>query len=327
MENEHESSTEISTDSSSNTDSIQNVDNQCIELSNEEQRIKDQADVDLTLDLGSVLPNYDRVSENENDDSLEKLSAVLEQPEDSVILEGAQSVEDGQDDKDLNYILRERIESLSEVMRNLKEELRKEIELWKKEKGELQFLREKDDALALEEATAAARAAAAAYAAESPLSNNLGDVLDISSEDAFRELTILEYEKRLAKYQDEYSFIQAEKRYNARWKMIANAYKQKLMEVERLCNEELEKVKKNVNHLQPLKEMVSQWYLDEENHGDSIRRTDFTANVQKLNTFNENNMLNRHTLQKIDAEVNMTPEIFVARFKSDDPTKIDKLYG
>lgn len=60
-------------------------------------------------------------------------------------------------------------------MRNLKEELRKEIELWKKEKGELQFLREKDDALALEEATAAARAAAAAYAAESPLSNNLGN--------------------------------------------------------------------------------------------------------------------------------------------------------
>lgn len=140
-------------------------------------------------------------------------------------------------------------------------------------------------------------------------------------------MTILEYEKRLAKYQDEYSFIQAEKRYNARWKMIANAYKQKLMEVERLCNEELEKVQKNVNHLQPLKEMVSQWYLDEENHGDSIRRTDFVANAQKLNTFNENNMLNRHTLQKIDAEVNMAPEIFVARFKSDDPTKIDKLYG
>ena len=60
-------------------------------------------------------------------------------------------------------------------MRNLKEELRKEIELWRKEREELQLLREKDDALALEEATAAARAAAAAYAAESPLSNNLGN--------------------------------------------------------------------------------------------------------------------------------------------------------
>lgn len=140
-------------------------------------------------------------------------------------------------------------------------------------------------------------------------------------------MTILEYEKRLAKYQDEYSFSQAEKRYNARWKMVANAYKQKLIEVERLCNEELEKVKKNVNHLQPLKEMISQWYTDEENHGDSIKRTDFVANTQKLNTFNENNTRNNHIFQKIDAEVNMAPEIFVARFKSDDFTKMDKFYG
>ncbi|KAF3430649.1 hypothetical protein E2986_08585 [Frieseomelitta varia] len=327
MENEHRSLTEISTDSSSNTDSVQNVDNQCKELSDEEHRKKDQTDVDLTLDLGSMLPNYDHISENENDDSLEKLSAVLEQPEDSMILDGVQLVEDEQDDKDLNYILRERIESLNEVMRNLKEELRKEIELWRKEREELQLLREKDDALALEEATAAARAAAAAYAAESPLSNNLGDILDITSEDVFTELTILEYEKRLAKYQDEYSLSQAEKRYNTRWKMMANAYKQKLMEVERLCNEELEKVQKNVDHLQPLKEMVSQWYLDEENHGDSIKRTDFVANVQKLDTFNENDTRNRYKFQKIDAEVNMAPEIFVARFKSDDLTKTDKLCG
>ena len=143
----------------------------------------------------------------------------------------------------------------------------------------------------------------------------------------FTELTILEYEKRLAKYQDEYSLSQAEKRYNTRWKMMANAYKQKLMEVERLCNEELEKVQKNVDHLQPLKEMVSQWYLDEENHGDSIKRTDFVANAQKFDTFNENDTRNRYKFQKIDAEVNMAPEIFVARFKSDDLTKTDKLCG
>ena len=105
MENEHRSLTEISTDSSSNTDSVQNVDNQCKELSDEEHRKKDQTDVDLTLDLGSMLPNYDHISENDNDDSLEKLSAVLEQPEDSMILDGVQLVEDEQDDKDLKYVL------------------------------------------------------------------------------------------------------------------------------------------------------------------------------------------------------------------------------
>lgn len=131
----------------------------------------------------------------------------------------------------------------------------------------------------------------------------------------------------MAKYQDEYSFTQAEKRYNARWKMIASAYKQKLVEVERLCNEELEKVQKNVNHLQPLKEMVSQWYIDEENHGDSIKRTDIGTGAQKLNTFNEDNSQSRHMFQKIDAEVNMAPEIFVARFKSDDLAKNDNYYG
>lgn len=103
MENEHLSSTEISTDCSSNSDSIQNVDNQCKEILDEEQGKKDLAEADLTLDLGSVLPNYDRVSEN--DDSLEKLSAVLEQPEDLVILEGTQLAEDDQDDKDLKYVI------------------------------------------------------------------------------------------------------------------------------------------------------------------------------------------------------------------------------
>lgn len=102
MENEHLSLTEISTDCSSNSDSIQNVDNQCKIILDEEQDKKDLAEADLTLDLGSVLPNYDRVSEN---DSLEKLSAVLEQPEDSVILEGTQLAEDDQDDKDLKYVI------------------------------------------------------------------------------------------------------------------------------------------------------------------------------------------------------------------------------
>ncbi|KOC70317.1 hypothetical protein WH47_02820 [Habropoda laboriosa] len=321
MENEHVSSSKISTDCSNNNENIQNTENQYKELLDEEHKRRDQRDTDLDLDLRTVLPNCDSVSENAGS---EKLSAVLEQAEESsVILKDAQSVEDDQEDNELNWIHRERIESLGEVMRNLKEELKREIELWKKEREEFQLLREKDDALALEEATAAARAAAVAYAAESPLSNNLGDLLDITSEDTFRELTILEYEKKLAKYQDEYSFSQAEKRYNARWKIVANAYKQKLMEVERLCNEELEKVQENVHHLQPLKEMVSQWYADEENHGDSIKRTDFGRSAQKLNTFNEDNMHNRNKFQKIDAEVNMAPEIFVARFKSDDLTKTD----
>lgn len=69
---------------------------------------------------------------------------------------------------------RERINSLNELMIYLREELKKEATLWRKEREEFQLLREQSDYFALEEATAAARAAAAAYAAESPLSNDIG---------------------------------------------------------------------------------------------------------------------------------------------------------
>lgn len=47
--------------------------------------------------------------------------------------------------------------------------------LWRKEKENFQLLRDRSDALAFEEATAAARAAAAAYAVESPLSSDLSN--------------------------------------------------------------------------------------------------------------------------------------------------------
>jgi len=60
-------------------------------------------------------------------------------------------------------------------MSSLRERLNEEVSLWKKEREEFQLLREKSDALAFEEANAAARAAAAAYAVESPLSKDLSN--------------------------------------------------------------------------------------------------------------------------------------------------------
>lgn len=102
MENEHASLSEVSTDCSSNDESIHNIDNQGKELSDDENRKADQRDTDLSLDLRSMFLNCDPISEN--DDSLEKPSAVREQPEDSsVILEGTQSLGDDQEDKSLKY--------------------------------------------------------------------------------------------------------------------------------------------------------------------------------------------------------------------------------
>ncbi|EFN90029.1 hypothetical protein EAI_05015, partial [Harpegnathos saltator] len=82
-------------------------------------------------------------------------------------------------------------------------------------------------------------------------------------------LTILEYEKNLAKYQDPYSMEQAEWRYNAYKRSLVDAYRQRLLEVERLCNEELEKIRESAGYLQSFKEIASQWSLDENDRGDS----------------------------------------------------------
>nr|XP_033329592.1 uncharacterized protein LOC117222157 [Megalopta genalis]XP_033329593.1 uncharacterized protein LOC117222157 [Megalopta genalis] len=316
MDNDARSLSETTIDCSPNIERTQNTDQRCDEPRIEEESMEDKTDPELVLDLRGVLSVCEQASENE--DSVEKLSAVLEQPEDSsVTMEDVQSLLD--DHANRNHVLRERVESLREIMKCLKEELQNEVQLWRKEREELQLLREKDSAMALHEATAAARAAAAAYAAESPLSNKLGDVLDLGAEDTFRELTILEYEKRLAKYQDSRAYDHAEKRYNACWISIANIYKQKLMEIERLCNVELEKVQQNASTLQPLKEMVSQWYVDEKNHGDTARTCEIYAGARKSVADDENQFSDRK-FQKIDAEVNMTPEIFVAKFKSDNLT-------
>lgn len=72
-------------------------------------------------------------------------------------------------------VLHERAQKLCLEITSLREKLDKEVTLWRKEREEFQFLRERSDALAFEEATAAARAAAAAYAIESPLSSDLNN--------------------------------------------------------------------------------------------------------------------------------------------------------
>ncbi|XP_011160612.2 uncharacterized protein LOC105196383 [Solenopsis invicta] len=205
-------------------------------------------------------------------------------------------------------------------MTSLREKLNKEMALWRKEKEEFQLLREKSDAITFEEVTAAARAAAVAYAIESPLSGDLGNIVDITSERSIRELAILEYEKNLAKYHDRYSLEQAEQRYNSYRRVLADAYKQKLSEVERLCDEELENIRQNASCLEPFKKIASHWSIDENDHGDSQQHdcddqhesTD-SSKIIEMNPSNDWCIYG-----KIDNEVNMIPEILSARFKLEE---------
>lgn len=197
----------------------------------------------------------------------------------------------------------------------LRDELKKEAALWKKEREEFQLLREQSDIFALEEVTAAARAAAAAYAAESPLSKDINYISDMSSEQALTELTILEYEKKLAKYQDALALAQAERRYNMHRRVVAKAYERRLTEIEQLCNEELIKIQQNANNLQPLKKMMSEWCTENKKHGDAPQEDN--SNIGEGKDDKICIIKEYSNFPSVNGEVNMMPEILVSRFKSD----------
>lgn len=147
-----------------------------------------------------------------------------------------------------------------------------------------------------------------------------GNIVDITSERSVRELAILEYEKNLAKYHDRHSFEQAEQRYNSYKRMLVDAYRQKLSEVERLCDEELENIRQNASCLQPFKEIASQWSIDENDHGDSQHGcgnpSESSTEVSKIIETNSSN--DWCIYGKIDNEVNMIPEILSSRFKQEE---------
>ncbi|XP_014481877.1 PREDICTED: uncharacterized protein LOC106748146 [Dinoponera quadriceps] len=277
------------------------------------------------LDLENVSTSCTDTSDDEEEEETpERLSADIEELASRLVTDAESSVDCKREPAYsitlLPSVLQERTQQLRLEMTDLREELNRETALWRKEKEEFQFLREQSDAFAFEEAAAAARAAAAAYAIESPLSSDLSKTVDVTSEQSVRELAILEYEKNLAKYQDPCSLEQAERRYNAYKRALVDAYKQKLLEVERLCNEELEKIRESASYLQSFKEIASQWSVSEKDRGDSSRHDQADGEQSKIAeaNFEQNNW--RPRLARVDNEVNMSPEIFSAWLKREDAT-------
>lgn len=83
----------------------------------------------------------------------------------------------------------------------------------------------------------------------------------------------------MAQQQNPVSFSPLEnKNHTIHRNMLAKAYEQKLAEVEKLCNEELENLKRNAFSLQPLKDIALQWH-----HGDSMLQLSMrsTATIQE----------------------------------------------
>ncbi|KYN05903.1 PREDICTED: uncharacterized protein LOC108783501 [Cyphomyrmex costatus] len=281
---------------------------------------------DDTRNEGSIQDVIDResipmiyIETSDEDDVSERFSGDVERTETQLPLmtDLESSIGCG---REFASLLHERTQKLWTEMTSLREKLNKETALWKKKKEEFQFLRERSDAIAFEEATAAARAAAAAYAVESPLSSDLGNIVDLTLEPSIRELMILEYEKNLAKYHDRHSLEQAEQRYNSYKRVLVDAYKQKLSEVERLCDEELENIQQNASCLQPFKEIASQWSIDENDHGDSHHGCDNQSEPTEPSKIESSPSNDWCIYGKLDNEVNMTPEILSVRFKRDETT-------
>lgn len=95
------SSSETSINYSSNSENYRNADDRCRSLPDDDEQLgNESSNPELILDLHSVHPVCDPASENE--DSVERLSAVLEQPEElSTIVESVQSLVNNGESKKL----------------------------------------------------------------------------------------------------------------------------------------------------------------------------------------------------------------------------------
>ncbi|XP_011312081.1 uncharacterized protein [Fopius arisanus] len=122
-------------------------------------------------------------------------------------------------------MLMKRVSSLKDTIIDLRESISEEHRLWKRECEEYNLIHERLKFRALEEVTTAARLASEAYVIESAKGNSS---------------------------------------HTPRRNILDNDYYTKLNQIERLCNEELRNVYNDVEALQPLKEIVSQWNISDE---------------------------------------------------------------
>lgn len=161
-------------------------------------------------------------------------------------------------------ILEKRLDSLKNYMVNLKEGLAKERALWKQEVEEVGKLSKPKECKC--NCMCEVENAVRATTSNSEIQPTLND------------MSILDYEKKLNMYQDALLRAHAEKKMHLRRHFAAHAYKTKLMEVENMCNLELMKVKQNVQFLQPLQAMASEWnisnQLDDEITGGANAKMD-----------------------------------------------------
>lgn len=155
-----------------------------------------------------------------------------------------------------NESLKARVEALREIMMTLKEELLEEKALWRRE---------------IEQITSMVNSTAETETNYfSDLEYDLKSIPSMqlnTSELLMTSPIIRDYEEKITRYQGALAQAQAEKRYNIRRQIAANSYRKRLNEVEKLCQEELAKVRETATYLEPLKQMASEWGKSKQNEG------------------------------------------------------------
>lgn len=146
-----------------------------------------------------------------------------------------------------NAKLEERLNSLKETMNILREQLHEEKEAWKRE---------------IEEAFKVAKAVGVSYHEcykQCAVPKPDYDMELTLSEPTLKEISLSNYEQKLACYQEALTRAHAEKRNMLKRQLAVNAFKRRLIEVENLCNVELMKLKQSVQYLQPLRTLANGW--------------------------------------------------------------------
>lgn len=167
--------------------------------------------------------------------------------------------------KDENSILEARVRALKETMLSLKAELLEEKALWRREMEDMNKLMVGNDRPIESDPNLAAES-----------ENDFKSIVSVpttGSDPAVANSPLIrEYEEKLNRYQGALAQAQAEKRFNIRRQIAANTYRKRLNEVEKLCQEELAKVRETATYLEPLKQMASEWSRPAEAAGSSSER-------------------------------------------------------
>ncbi|XP_063988811.1 uncharacterized protein LOC135168489 [Diachasmimorpha longicaudata] len=162
--------------------------------------------------------------------------------------------------------LAKRVASLKERITDLRRSLTEEQRLWRQELQEYEDIHEKMKLSALEAVTAVARAVSQAYIVESTKSETWNN----------------------GNFSSNGASVSSCKDGNSRSRcrnLFYKDYYERLDQIEKLCHQVLQKIRDDTEVLQPLRQIASQWGINDDNMGisDDVQEVDTNNYSQSVN--------------------------------------------